>query len=285
MKKKTKIFLLQFFILLVICRVNSTLFYGFIWAIVHEVAHIVAANKFGIRYYNVKLHIAGVKAEIKDLDDLTDNKKLVVFFAGPLLNLLIAIIFMFSKDFYNIQVGKQFININLCLFLFNILPAYPLDGIRIMEIILGKKFLYKKTKKILTNISFGISIVILILFCSTVYIHKANFSLLLAAFLITYATFLEKEKTMYIIMGNIFKKRGNILKHDYMENRSISLYYKKDLIKVLSLLDNNKFNTFFVLDEELQLLGILYENEIINALKEYGNITLEELLRIKVLKN
>ena len=69
-----------------------------------------------------------------------------------------------------------------------------------------------------------------------------------------------------------------LISDGYIENKSISVYYKRDLIKVLSLVDRNKFNSFFVLDDDMRLLGIIYEDELIKTLKENGNMTLEELL-------
>ena len=281
MKKKTKILLLQFAILVVVCSLSSKVLLGFIWVILHEAAHILVAKGFGINLFNMYLHITGVSAEIRDLDELSENKRLLVFLAGPLFNMGSIIILIWLRDSYNIILGESSILINVGLLIFNLLPAYPLDGVRIYEIILGKKKLYKKVKKILVNISFGVVGTLAVLFFLTIYIHKANFSLLLAAILIAYSTFLEKEKTMYILMGNIIKKRRKLVKENYIENKSISVYYKMDLVKVLSLIDRNKFNSFFVLDEELQLLGIIYEDELINALKDYGNMTLEEFVNKK----
>jgi len=282
MKKQTKILLLQLAILVVICSLSSEVLLGFIWVILHETVHILVAKGFGVNLFNIYLHITGVSAELRDLDEISENKRLLVFLAGPLFNMGAIIILIWLRDSYNIILVDSSITINLGLLIFNLLPAYPLDGVRICEIILGKKILYKKAKKILVNISFGVVGTLVGLFFLTIYIHKANFSILIAAILITYSTFLEKEKTIYIIMGNIIKKRRKLVKEDYIENKSISVYYKKDLVKVLSLIDRNKFNSFFVLDEEMQLLGIIYEDELINALKEYGNMTLEEfIIKIK----
>jgi len=278
MKKQTKILLLQFAILVVVCSLSSKVLIGFIWMILHEAAHIIVAKGFGINLFNMYLHITGVSAEIKDLDELSENKRLLVFLAGPLFNMGAIIVLIWLRGSYNITILESSILTNLALLIFNLLPAYPLDGVRIYEIILGKRILYKKAKKILVNVSLGVVGILTILFFLTIYIHNANFSLLLSAMLITYSTLLEKEKTIYIIMGNIIKKRRKLVKEDYIENKSISVYYKKDLVKVLSLIDRNKFNSFFVLDEELQLLGVIYEDDLIKALKEYGNMTLEELI-------
>lgn len=278
MKKKTKIYLLEVLALMVIGGFYNKLFLGLIWVILHEVTHIIVARYFGVQSYGIQLHIAGVSTELKEVDDLNERQKLIVFLSGPLFNMgAIIFLFLLRKNF-NIFYIEDSIETNLVLFIFNMLPAYPLDGIKAYEIILGKKILYKKVKKILVNISFAVVIALALLFFGTMYIHKVNFSLLLAAVLITYSTFLEKEKTIYIMMGNLFKKRRRLIKEEYIDNKSISVYYKKDLVKVLSLVDRNKFNSFFILDEELQLLGVIYEDELIESLKKYGNITLEELL-------
>ncbi|NOW11867.1 CBS domain-containing protein [Clostridium saccharobutylicum] len=49
----------------------------------------------------------------------------------------------------------------------------------------------------------------------------------------------------------------------------------------MTLVDKNKFNSFYVLDDDMQLMGIIHEDELIKALKEYGNITLEEYIYIR----
>ena len=81
---------------------------------------------------------------------------------------------------------------------------------------------------------------------------------------------------MYILMGNIFVKRNKLLRNKYIENKSISVYYKLGLANVMAIIDKNRFNSFYVLDDDLRLLFIMHEDELIEALKLYGNITLEE---------
>ncbi len=82
-------------------------------------------------------------------------------------------------------------------------------------------------------------------------------------------------------MGNIFIKRNKLLRNNYIENKSISVYYKMGLVNVMAIIDKNRFNSFYVLDDDLRLLFIMYEDELIEALKLYGNITLEEYFNIK----
>ncbi|MDB2123111.1 site-2 protease family protein [Clostridium paraputrificum] len=277
MDRKRKKLILEFIFLLVICTLNKQMLVGFIWVILHEAVHILVANNFGLRLSSFKIHITGVGTEIDDIDDLSENRKLILYVSGPLFNFVSAMVLIFLKSEYGLNVESS-IWINLGLLFFNMLPAYPLDGVRIYEILLSKKILYKKAKKLLVRASFMVAAFIMIGFLLTIYIHKVNISLLLASVLLTYTTFLENEKTIYIIMGSIVRKSRRLISDGYIENKSISVYYKRDLIKVLSLVDRNKFNSFFVLDDDMRLLGIIYEDELIKTLKESGNMTLEELL-------
>lgn len=277
MDRKRKMLILEFIFLLVICTLNKQMLIGFIWVILHEAVHILVANNFGLRLSSFKIHITGAGTEIDDIDDLSENRKLILYVSGPLFNFVSAMVLLFLKNEYGLNVESS-IWINLGLLFFNMLPAYPLDGVRIYEILLSKKILYKKAKKLLVRASFTVAAFIMIGFFLTIYIHKVNISLLLASVLLTYTTFLENEKTIYIIMGSIVRKSRRLISDGYIENKSISVYYKRDLIKVLSLVDRNKFNSFFVLDDDMRLLGIIYEDELIKTLKESGNMTLEELL-------
>lgn len=277
MDRKRKMLILEFIFLLVICTLNKQMLIGFIWVILHEAVHILVANNFGLRLSSFKIHITGAGTEIDDIDDLSENRKLILYVSGPLFNFVSAMVLIFLKSEYGLNVESS-IWINLGLLFFNMLPAYPLDGVRIYEILLSKKILYKKAKKLLVRASFTVAAFIMIGFFLTIYIHKVNISLLLASVLLTYTTFLENEKTIYIIMGSIVRKSRRLISDGYIENKSISVYYKRDLIKVLSLVDRNKFNSFFVLDDDMRLLGIIYEDELIKTLKENGNMTLEELL-------
>lgn len=279
MDKKTKIYLLEFFILIVICSFDRKIVLGFLLVFLHEIIHILVAKGFGIDLYSLKLNITGANAEFIDIDETSDKNKLIIYLAGPLFNMIVAIIFIWLNGLIEASWINEVVQINIGLAIFNMLPAYPLDGMRIYEILLSKRILYKKAKKICSNISFLFSIILIGFFFLTVYIHKPNFSLLLVSILIIYTTILEREKSMYILMGNLIKKREKLINNDYIENSSISVYYKKDLVKVLSLVDRNKFNCFFVLDEELKLLEIVYEDELLEGLKEYGNITLEQFIK------
>ena len=64
-------------------------------------------------------------------------------------------------------------------------------------------------------------------------------SLIVAAIIICLITKGEKKSAMYILMRNIFVKRNKLLRNKYIENKSISVYYKLGLINVMAIIDKN----------------------------------------------
>ncbi|AWK50752.1 peptidase M50 [Clostridium beijerinckii] len=281
MKKWYMALIVELLILMWLGNFKSDVIVSFLWVILHEFAHIIVANKFKCKFNNFNISILGAKAELSDIDELTERKKLILYLIGPLFNIFMAVVTWLFYDYFGWEFIKSSISINLCLGFFNLLPAYPLDGSRVCEILLSKRFLYKKSKKITEVFSFIISGVLFLVFSTMLLLHKVNISLFLAVILITYTTILEREKTMYIIMGDMIRKVRKLKKYKYIENKSISVYYKKGLVNVLTLVDKNKFNSFYALNDDMELIGIIHEDELLKALKYYGNITLEEYMKIR----
>ncbi|CAI3195986.1 MULTISPECIES: site-2 protease family protein [Clostridium] len=282
MKKKYRVIILQILILIFIISINGNFLIGVFWITLHELSHIVIASSYGCKFNNFKINVLGAKAEICEIEELSEKRKLNVYLAGPCFNFIIAMMMYILNYKYNLVIFENSVKINLSLGLFNLLPAYPLDGSRICEILLTRRYLYRKTKSIVVILSIIISIMLFLFGTSImIFLHKVNISFFMASVLMIYTSILEKQKTMYIIMGDIFKKLKKLKKYGYIENKSISIYYKKGLVNVLTLVDKNKFNIFYVLDDNMKVVGTVCEDELIEALKEYGNISLEEYMELR----
>ena len=278
-KKSVLAEIILFFILL---SLNKSIILAFISIFLHEISHIVVAKKNGCKFNNFKIHIYGTSAEFINIDELSKKEKIQIYLAGPCMNLAIASIFFFVGLIINNSMVDKIININLNLLLFNVLPAYPLDGSRVLEIILSEKILYKEVTDIISKISYMIALGLIAIFLIIFIYNKGiNISLIIAAIIIYLITIGEKKSAKYILMGNIFVKRNKLLRNKYIENKSISVYYKMGLANAMAIIDKNRFNSFYVLDDDLRLLFIMHEDELIEALKLYGNITLEEYFNIK----
>ena len=282
MKRETKKVLAEILLILLVCSYNPMFIFAFIWVFLHELTHIFTALKYGCKFYNIGFHIFGLNAELSDINILMDKEKISIYLSGAVFNIISATLIYLISFRYNNRFIEESINLNIGLAIFNLLPAYPLDGSRILEVILSKKILFKKAQRIISIISFIIAgLFIIIGIYIYIFLHSLNFSMIIGAIIIIYITRMEAHTSMYITMGNIVKKRKKLLKDNYIENKSISVYYKQGLVNVLALVDRNKFNTFYILDDDMKLIYILYEDELIEALKCYGNMTLEEYIKGK----
>lgn len=283
MKRETKKILAEIILIVLVCSYNKMFIFALIWVFLHEITHILVALKFGCKFYNIEFHIFGMKAELIDIDSLKENQKIIVYLSGALLNIVLAIFFYIINIKYDSSFIETSMNLNIGLAVFNLLPAYPLDGSRILEVILSKKMLFKKAQKIISIVSFSIAALFIIISAIIyIFLHSLNLSMIIGAIIIIYITRMEEHTTMYITMSNVVKKRNKLLKNKYIENKSISVYYKQGLVNVLALVDRNKFNIFYILDDDMKLIYILNEDELIDALKVYGNMTLEEYIKRKL---
>ena len=284
MKRDTKKILAEIILIVLVCSYNKMFIFALIWVFLHEITHILVALKFGCKFYNIEFHIFGMKAELIDIDSLKENQKIIVYLSGALLNIVLAIFFYIINIKYDSSFIETSMNLNIGLAVFNLLPAYPLDGSRILEVILSKKMLFKKAQKIISIVSFSIAALFIIISAIIyIFLHSLNLSMIIGAIIIIYITRMEEHTTMYITMSNVVKKRNKLLKNKYIENKSISVYYKQGLVNVLALVDRNKFNIFYILDDDMKLIYILNEDELIDALKVYGNMTLEEYIKRKLI--
>lgn len=258
---------------------KGELLIAFIIAIFHEFMHYLTARHLGFCGFDVELLPIGTVLKLKELDDAAPKEDFLISVSGPLINLILAIFFYCMIPLFKNKYVNLFYMGNLTIGIFNLIPAFPLDGGRMVRDILSLRTYYKKANKIMINLSIYIGITMMFIYIVLFFAGKNNFSIGFIALFIVTSSLKERERISYIIMADIINKKGNFIKKGYMENRSMSIYYKKDLLTALSMVDKNKYNIFTVLDDEMKVMDIIYEEEIIEALKIHGNITIDEFVQ------
>lgn len=276
--KVSKLFI-PYFALLIIIGFKGKFIIALLLVLMHEGVHFIVAKKLGFKGFDIEILPIGAVLRLKDLDDADPKEDLIISISGPLFNLTFALVaFLLNEVFHNYYLYLLYMS-NLSLGLFNLIPAFPLDGGRIIRDILALKTFYKRANKITVQISYVIGILILIYSAILFLLNREGISLIIIGFFIIIASYKEKERIVYLIMGDIIKKKSKFLKKGYMENRSISIYYKKTLLEALSIIDKNKYNIFVILNKDMKAINVIYEEELIEAIKIYGNINIEEYLK------
>ena len=118
-------FIVFFFIYLFSKSFRNIFYYYFacyMFIMFHEFCHILTASLFKYELNKIEFSMCGMSANLNI--DKNKLKNILVFFAGPISNIILAIIFCNNNFIFNI---------NLVLAILNLIPIFPLDGYRIAK--------------------------------------------------------------------------------------------------------------------------------------------------------
>ena len=181
------------------------------FALVHEIGHLLAGLAVGMKPEKIEIMPLGVsisfKINVKDYNrkirkgNTLELKKIMVAMAGPITNFIIILITCNLK----IEIVKSIIIIytNFLIMIFNLLPIYPLDGGRILKGILHICFGKRKADKYTNNIS-KIMIIIITAISSILILYIQNIAIFLIDMYLWYLVI--KENSKYKNREDIYKK-------------------------------------------------------------------------------
>ena len=104
--------------------------------LLHELGHALAARVYGISTRDITLYPFGGVASLR-AEPASSGSELVIALAGPLVNLLLGALAL-PLALGGSSVAITFLVLNLGMGLFNLLPAYPMDGGRVLRAILAR---------------------------------------------------------------------------------------------------------------------------------------------------
>jgi len=169
----------------------------FISVLVHELAHAYIANKRGWKVFGIKLELFSGSASIDS--NIPERDSIPVVAAGPISNLLLAFITLsIYIPLYSVNpILDRFLNdlftVNIILFIFNILPIYPMDGGRILKDVL---FLKMKNRKLAKKISGSVSLIFSIALL-TLSLITLSYIIIIFSILFIYLSLKELEIIKY----------------------------------------------------------------------------------------
>ena len=204
------------------CKVYSFLVYT-LCALIHEMGHSIRAQKCGYKLVNVTLMPFGAIVS-GEVSNMSNQDEIMISLAGPLVNLgisvaLVAIWWVFPETYPYTELA---VTAGFALCFINLLPAFPLDGGRILLCSLSS-FLSRKTAIIICKVvGIVMCLVFLALYVFSLFVG-GNPSLLLFA--------------IFMLLGVLDKGK---------ENRFIRLYQS---ISYESLKNSKKIKTVAVSDD------------------------------------
>jgi Zn-dependent protease len=99
--------------------------------LLHEMGHVAVASRFGIRTRSITLYPFGGLAALEGEPESPRAEALIAL-AGPAVNMALAVLAV-PLVFFGLPGATTFLGLNLVLGIFNLLPAFPMDGGRVLR--------------------------------------------------------------------------------------------------------------------------------------------------------
>lgn len=266
----------------------------FVCVLLHEYGHALAARRYGVQTRDIVLMPIGGVARLERMPE-KPMQEFVVAIAGPAVNVVIAILLMvgivaFSDPAHLEALRTALINsagdeaviedsgvhipqalefavnlmaTNIGLVLFNMIPAFPMDGGRVFRALLSMRTGRPKATKIAATVGQGIALMLIMYG-----LWNNGFMLAVLGLFVIYAARSENEMVQ---MDDFFSR---YTAKDAIRPQFTRLRSNDWMMSAIELLRHGLERHFLVFDFYDNLVGILEEEEIMKAIQK-SNITTE----------
>jgi len=242
----------------------------FVCVTLHELGHALAAKRYGINTKDITLYPIGGVARLERMPE-KPKQELAVALAGPAVNFIIALLLspvILRSGLATTESGNSLIIgsdnflpmlgvLNVTLAVFNLIPAFPMDGGRVLRALLAMKLGRVKA----TQIAAGIGKLLAFGFIVMGF-YSNPFLIFIGLFVILGANAEEQLVTTQALIVELTAK------HAMMTN-FFQLEKEEPISKAIELLLAGQAKSFLITDQGAAF-GIIDRDDIIRGIKEFG---------------
>jgi Zn-dependent protease/CBS domain-containing protein len=241
----------------------------FLCVLLHEFGHIFTARAFGVRTPDVILLPIGGVARLERIPEKPSEEFLIAI-AGPLVNVAIAALLVLiggaslqlqklaSLDISGGGLVDQLAAVNLFLAVFNLIPAFPMDGGRVLRALLASRMGYVHATEVAAMIGQWVAFLLgfLGLFGNPLLIFIAIF------------VYLAASAEAHVVAIRAMSRGVPVTAA--MMTQYATLTPDEHIDAAVETLLRTSQGEFPVIDGMSRPLGVLGRNDLIRALKERG---------------
>jgi stage IV sporulation protein FB len=242
----------------------------FTCVLLHEFGHVFAARRYGVQTPDITLLPIGGVARLERIPE-KPAEELVVALAGPAVNVVIAaLLFLVLGGLPSMDDGMQVQNsgvgllerlawVNISLVVFNLIPAFPMDGGRVLRALLAYRLGYTRGTRIAAGVGQAVAFAL-----GLAGLFGGNPLLIFIALFVYMGAASEASAAQMRDAG-----RGMIAS-DAAETRIESLSPTATVEDAVERLLRTSQHDFPVVDGAGRLRGVVTRDDMIRALRERG---------------
>ncbi len=241
----------------------------FVCVTLHELGHALSAKRYGIKTQDITLYPIGGVARLEKMPE-KPRQELVVALAGPAVNFIIALLLspiLINTDFVTDESSKVLIigadnflpmlgMLNITLAVFNLIPAFPMDGGRVLRALLAMKLGRVKATQIAAGIGKFLAFGFIVLG-----FYSNPFLIFIGLFIILGANAEEQMVTTQALIVELTAKNA-------MMTNFISLDKDEPIANAIKLLLAGQAKSFLITEGGTPY-GIIDRDDIIRGVKEF----------------
>jgi Zn-dependent protease/CBS domain-containing protein len=249
----------------------------FVCVVIHEVGHSLIARRYGKEAKSITLLPIGGMAEVDEMPK-KPAQEIAIALVGPFINIVIAAI-LYGATAGRVSVGLPdlypesaaafiggLIGVNIMLAVFNMLPAFPMDGGRVLRGLLAMKMDYVKATTWAANI--GQAIATFFIFFGIFY----NWWLALIGIFLYLGAGAEKQQVVFQSM------LAGVTAYDAMTTEYITLRPEATLTDALEHFGRGSQQDFPVIGDA-GIEGVLTRDRILASIHSGGlNVHVSEVM-------
>jgi Zn-dependent protease len=187
----------------------------FVCVVLHELGHSLVAQQFGVKVHDITLWPIGGVARLANLPR-RPSAEFVITAAGPLVNLFLAVLFglaavavisperllsmvVSGRGWFRLIAAQNVASLlvlltiqNLLLAVFNLLPAFPLDGGRLLRSFLAALLPFRTATRAASFVGQGVAVVLV----GLAFLPPGNFFLAVVGAFVFIGAWQERSQVM-----------------------------------------------------------------------------------------
>ncbi|MGZ6503119.1 MAG: M50 family metallopeptidase [Tumebacillaceae bacterium] len=268
------------FLLLLIASIAVGMFVQtlvlFTIVVVHELGHIFVAVSYGYKIREMQILPFGGVAKLEHgAMGWNPLHEVAIAIAGPLNNFLMILVGMLlhATGLWSDALTQFFIKGNLMIGFFNLLPALPLDGGRILRAATARERGFRAATEVSIRMSYLLATVLIVSGLISLWVGSTNLAfLMLGSFLALSAWELRKQMKVDVIRFLDAKRRDK--RKEAQLVRSLAVPGTTRVRDVIEKFAPDAYHMIYILDGQKNVQTVLGEEDLIHSVFEDNGLRL-----------